>query len=512
MKLSIMRLLADRVRLELPSSRADEPHTIELRHGVNVHGTIDTSDGTRLEQVAADHLDITRVRWHFGARPLDLGATTLEGVQIDLHIPKEGPALGTIAANALHGLGIDFVLAADEGRRVHADRLFAKDIVMRFAADGLHLEVGQLELGIGVARLGAQDIAWRDVRATRLVLHIPHVAGTTVAVDELILDGVAVVLEHLMPATHERTQDDRIADAEAELQEANDPLARADKQLVAARDWSFLDTISGSVDVDLSLDVSIPLIKHFKGKNAFRIPIEAGVIDYKKTEHQLTTIIDAFIDIELQDDRLILEKDLPMVPDDEKVLYYWPLSAAERVLAADDKVRLSTLMRVTKPGRSQAELAEQAEDAAAEKADAIADKAAGEAVEKKAIRLLGIDLDNVDVQLELGRAETEVGGGSLVIGGDGEGGGALSVTGAFHYRAEGDKPGDAGELRVALHHLALAARDVRLGDNVTLSGAVRGDIDEVVVRLGDYAARTLALRAETITLSGASIALAPKAA
>ena len=110
------------------------------------------------------------------------------------------------------------------------------------------------------------------------------------------------------------------------------------------RDFSFLDTIDGHLHVDLFLDVGIPVVGRRSETHEFRVPIAGGTFDFQRLEGDINWLARSVLDIEVVDGKLILEKDIPLIPFDNKVLISWPLDADELELAECNRARLRTLL------------------------------------------------------------------------------------------------------------------------------------------------------------------------
>ena len=110
--------------------------------------------------------------------------------------------------------------------------------------------------------------------------------------------------------------------------------------------WEFLDLIDGALNVDLFLDLNVPVLgtRRRRATHRFRVPLHGGSLDFERLEDDLHWLEDAFLHIELADDKLVLEKDIPLVPFAGKALMWWNLTAEEVQLARTDRVRLRSLL------------------------------------------------------------------------------------------------------------------------------------------------------------------------
>ena len=71
-----------------------------------------------------------------------------------------------------------------------------------------------------------------------------------------------------------------------------------------------------------------------------RVPVEHGVINFHELERDLSFLEDAVLDFEWKGDRLILEKDIPLVPFDNETLVSWRLDDEGQALADAERLRL----------------------------------------------------------------------------------------------------------------------------------------------------------------------------
>jgi hypothetical protein len=111
-------------------------------------------------------------------------------------------------------------------------------------------------------------------------------------------------------------------------------------------DLGFLDRVSGRLDVDMTLDMSVPVLGRREATHHFRVPIANGVINYRELERDLANFEDAFIDVEVRGQALVIERAIPLIPGLEKPLVVWDLDPEELELARRRLVRLRTIPRL----------------------------------------------------------------------------------------------------------------------------------------------------------------------
>jgi hypothetical protein len=222
--------------------------------------------------------------------------------------------------------------------------------------------VGGLLIRIGVIMVGGLKVSWDGkgrphIAATRAHakdLHLQHgSAGVDIATIELP-EGLKieqrVEIEQIRIGAVEITVDDfrRKAKAEPEPEADDDdppkepgptPVERA----TFALDQGVLDTVNGQMDVDLTVSVTMPVIGKRIAVHKFRIPIEGGIVDYHDFERGLADLEDAFLDIRVRGNKLVLERDIPLIPGLRKPIVTWLLEPGEVELASKSLVRLRTL-------------------------------------------------------------------------------------------------------------------------------------------------------------------------
>lgn len=456
MKLDAARLMSDKLTLELPS-KGSAPNVVALERGVNVRGTVITGDGVVLDRVAAESLDASSVRWTFGGKTFTFAPVALKGVEVDLVI-RGGKTRGTIKVGELTSGGTTLALGAD--RDVSVARIEGRQLRITLGDDGTRIAAGKLDV-IGI-------------------------------------DGR---LMQVLPDNSAKSYDELVQTSEAAARAAAVNGVSGDRSLGLQVDWRFLDALHGNIVLNLGVDVAVPVLGSLERNYEIEIPIDGGVVDFKKFERQLGAIEDAIIDFEVEDGRLILEKDIPLMAG--KTLLYWPLDPQEQKLAKDDKVRLSTLFRPMKPAETPAELAKAAEEAKEKVADAWKDRSAGKPPEPSAFRLLGVDVDKADIQLAFGAPS-----GVPRTGRKGaiDASGRISLHGGLRYRAEGSAP-DEPSLDLELEAIRVATDGIEISPGRMVSGTMRVDIEALLVSIVGAAPQSVIAKTDRIALGEVALFL-----
>lgn len=106
-----------------------------------------------------------------------------------------------------------------------------------------------------------------------------------------------------------------------------------------------LDGLAGQLDVDLGLDLTVPVLGRRRATHEFRIPIDAGALDYRKLENDLSTLEDQLLDFSMRDDTLVLEMGIPFIPTrgKGKPILRWDVQGGDLDLARQNRIRLAML-------------------------------------------------------------------------------------------------------------------------------------------------------------------------
>jgi hypothetical protein len=158
-------------------------------------------------------------------------------------------------------------------------------------------------------------------------------------------------------------------------------------------DGALLDALFGELKVDLRVDLEVPILGRRVATHRFRVPVEAGAVNFLQLESDLSTLENAILDFAVRDGSLVLERGIPLLKTrgKGKAILVWELDDENLALAQRDRVRLATLPRFR--------IAKDATEG---------DGAEPAAKPKIALRALG--LENVELALRLEPSEVERGG------------------------------------------------------------------------------------------------------
>jgi hypothetical protein len=316
--------------------------------------------------------------------------------------------------------------------------------------------VGSLLIRLGVVSVSGLKVAWDEgrprieaLKAHAKDLHLQH-QSTSIDIATIELpDGLKVhdraLVEQIRIGAIEISVDEvkrkKSEDAEEAVPVAEEPASSEtpeDKPKLAL-DMGVFDTVNGQLDVDATLSMTLPVIGKRVATHHFRIPVEGGIINYRDFERGLSDLEDTFINIRLRGDKLVLERDIPLIPGLQKPIISWELEPGEVGLASKQLVRLKTL-----PNFRMA--SDQEDDEEREK--------------KSRVRLHRLDFDNIAVHLSLDETAVLTSGqGSLRAHID-----ELDLAGSLHF-----DPDPEDEVRPTM----LGAKATGLGtvaDKLDISG------------------------------------------
>jgi hypothetical protein len=328
---------------------------------------------------------------------------------------------------------------------------------------------------------------------------------------------------------------ERAAERAAERVDDDEPAAavRAPKRrsIRSQIDWRFLDRVDGQIDIDVTVDAHLPVIRRRRATHYFRVPIEKGIFNYRQLENGLSSLENAVIDFDLRGHKLVIERDLPIIRM-RKNLVEWHLDEEEMALARQRKVKLRTLPRFEiKSGNgknSDVKLhgieirpinidLSVAPPAALEAAPGAATRAAPEATSEAATRAApeamtaaeaGATGQSADARAPEGAAAArseqaasaqEYGGilPELVLR-------RLMITGSLDY------PEGEGALTLKVKQLAAALRGLPLGGFVVDVGAVRVEsIEPIKIVFDGLRPRAISLTLNGLTLERVTVTPAP---
>lgn len=288
---------------------------------------------------------------------------------------------------------------------------------------------------VEVASVAVQDISASDRGIDLTIREVELETGATLAKGELRcpvvrVSDVTCTVEDIGSLI---TQQNAHADTTVEP----DTKSRSWREFI---DLTQLDRLTGRMDVDVEVDVTLPVYGRRVSKHEFRLPITDGIFNFRQLERGLSALEDSIIDFEVRDNALVLERDIPLIGM-EKDLIRWPLVTEQDVfLAKQRSVRLRTM-------------------ASPEIVANNADKPKRAQQKKKADRSLKLSRVDVNVRkIELAAVKND--------GGDTLGPGAITDISLTGLRTSGHLhivDGRPGELNCEFESLSVLISDLTIG-------------------------------------------------
>lgn len=434
MRIDAARLATDQLRYESPAP-GGEPDHVELGKSGGVTGYY-AYDAGHVVDAAAETFAVTSALWHVDdARVAVERASKLDGVRLVLNVPD----------------------ASDAPAKVHLE-------IASAVLDGVRIQSGTTKVAIAT------------VRVTNLVVMVDgddlDVRAERVELDGIAIDTDGVPIEIARSSAGDFVyQNGTVNVSELDVAEATvayaftAPPAAAQAAAEPPLDLPVLDQLRGVVSTTLALAVDVPALPDPTVKQPLRVPIDAGSVSWAEIERQLSVLGDALLDFEVEGDELILELDIvPVVKLDNVTLVSWSLAdATDRDLAKQKRARLRRLAQPRFPPA----------------------KAAPSNGGKKAFRLLGVDLDAIDVALGLVKAaDVSAFGGSIRLDRATE----VNATGSLHVAIDGASAAGSLDVQAVVRG---SASKLALGPATIDRGTFALAIDRTRLELEDLSPRKL---------------------
>ena len=260
-----------------------------------------------------------------------------------------------IGADA-HFMGLALHSGADGSSQVSLNRLELDDIGGDLA--GLTYRADALVLDKVDARPRRRQISAESVHLTgarlstsdgSMVLTVPRIGFPS---------GFQVTSKNELFAPHASLEDAQLEVHDLSVlrsrrrRDAGDTPADQDRTQYEP-DLRLFDALSGNLDVDLVVDLTLPWVGRRKATHYFRVPIKDGTIDFAKLEDDVHWLEGVLLTLDVIDDKLVLARDLPLVPYSGKALLQWKLDPTDIPLARHQRVHLRNLLRWEVPPRSK---------------------------------------------------------------------------------------------------------------------------------------------------------------
>jgi hypothetical protein len=451
--------------------------TVALRQGQGatlgqLRGTVERRDGET-------HLDLTSATVHAGELTVETPSVYVQG-----ELRVEGLRLQ-----------VDGGEGRIEGDKVHAARFTlgvgdTKATAPEVQARGLRLGWGEAGFWMRAEQLAAPSLR---VALNGLQLHAHgvavegfHLHGPQVSVATGRLERASVSARFSAPSGE-------VAAPEPPPDRGGERPSRAPQ---VPFDWRLLDGLSGDIGVDLAVDLTVPVIGRRRATHRFRIPLEAGSLDYMALEGDLSTLEESLLDFAVRDDgTLVLERGIPLLPTRGrgKPILVWNLDHDDLALARKRRVRLAVLPHFRLASDAKGDRSEAAPD------ESPPEKDTGGSGPGIALRSLGL----ANLVARLAHAEVpDLSGPVRRLAFD-----ALHVEGTLHHAASG-APRD-GWVRGSLDGLAGHVAGLALGGATTLDleRLQLGRLSDLDVQFAGL--RPVSLQAEVAELNLGGFALTP---
>ena len=376
MRLQLERIDASGLCIELPG--AGPAQQVSVRRAEALRGCIEQGKGAlRLRDVGADKVVLEVLRLVFGSVIVtQSGQGILDGLRVEFESKGDHTVLDMLSQVRAEQLAIDTGsihlqgVARIDGMRVRVDGNHGR-------IEAEYVSLSGFEADVGAARIRADSlvadglvIAWgdaftleaRSVRAPALEVEAggTHLQASELAVEALAqcgsqvtLGGASVAKVAIGYAAVTETAPETGAPPEPEPEPVQPKRDAGDGSF----DWRLLDGLRGELGIDLSLDLTVPVIGRRRATHRFRIPIDDGTIDYIELENDLSTLENTLLDFAVRDGALVLERGIPLLPTRGrgKPIVVWKLDEADLRLAQRRRVRLAVLPKAQLAGEPASE-------------------------------------------------------------------------------------------------------------------------------------------------------------
>ena len=258
--------------------------------------------------------------------------------------------------------------------------------------------------------------------------------------------------------------------------EPKSPTARQEK-------LRFLDSLSGRIYITLKIVLDLPVIGKRTLDQALRVPIQEGSLDFRALENSLDWLEGTFLDIKHADQRLKIQWKVPIFGSGHDLITFG---------LDNDASALASFGRV--PVRSFADF----------RIGSGREKPPTESeVSRKRGVLKAFSLDKIDIALSLlAPRHFEVGGGTIMFGGDEEPGMVdAKVSGEIHDQG-------AGVLKGAIGSVDTTIKDLKLGGAVLSADRLHFDgVEQLEVTFDGFKPTAVAIVVHRVTATNIALKL-----
>jgi hypothetical protein len=318
---------------------------LELRVGDTVRAVLGematlrgelVQEGTRtvVERVAATRAEVAALHLRLGGTVIASDASIMfDELRGSVRHDAPGAVRCELQADRAEGFRIQLAIGLPDGELMIAGRVLLTEARLRIAGTSGAVFAEKLALTDVALELAGTKLDVETLDGVHVAIEWSP-AGVRIRAASATLGSASAAATIPAPPATDR------ALAEPAVQQAATLLPPAVQELLP-----LLDGLAGQLDVDLGLDLTVPVLGRRRATHKFRIPIESGTVDYLKLENDLSTLEDALLDFAMRDGGLVLEMGIPFVPTrgKGKPILRWNVEGDDLVLARKDRIRLAML-------------------------------------------------------------------------------------------------------------------------------------------------------------------------
>lgn len=388
-----------------------------------------------------------------GETHFDASAATMRSRRLVVEIPTMRLAAGVEAE------GFRVGSSEDEGT-IRADSVRFRDF--RVELEGVSAHFSELEATDFYVSWDEDHIRYggKGLSCPRAVVETPSGVVTLGAIRIASLDNVD---------TGWAAEGLAVGEASVELDlggGSTDPPVETDGEATALPPSpTILDGVTGRLAANVHTVLAVPLIERRAATHKPKLLVEDGLLHFPSLLEGLSFLEESLLSFRVHEGALELDIHPPLLPNLRRPLVRWPLPPEERMLAAQDQIRLRRLLFGWQPAAGEDEPAPESA------ADLERSNQEGEAVQLE--RLV---IDDIDVEARIDDTGSQPGPLPRVAIDRVHLGGTV--------RWEADDPGRPGELAVEVSGLQASLEDFPLGEYLASVADLHGGLSSRVLLAG----------------------------